>query len=92
MSVSLGITPDYGNDKPDGLRITGVRPGGPAEKAGLKGGDRIVRCGSKAIGTLDDYMETMSDFKPGDELEIVVIRDGKELKLKAKLGGAVRPQ
>jgi hypothetical protein len=92
MSVSLGITPDYGNDKPDGLRITAVRPGGPAEKAGLKGGDRIVRCGSKAIGTLDDYMETMSDFKPGDELEIVVIRGGKELKLKAKLGGAVRPQ
>ena len=42
MSVSLGITPDYGNDKPDGLRITAVRGGGPAEKAGLKGGDRIV--------------------------------------------------
>jgi Peptidase family M28/PDZ domain/PA domain len=92
MSVSLGITPDYGNEKPDGLRITGVRGGGPADKAGLKGGDRIVRCGSKAIGTLDDYMETMADYKPGDPLEIVVIRDGKELKLKATLGGAVRPQ
>ena len=92
MSVSLGITPDYGNEKPDGLRITAVRGGGPAEKAGLKGGDRIVRCGSKAIGTLDDYMETMADFKPGDQLEIVVVRDGKELKLTAILGGAVRPQ
>ncbi len=79
-------------EKPDGLRISAVRGGGPADKAGLKEGDRIVRCGSKAIGTIYDYMETMADFKPGDKLEIVVVRDGKEVKLTATLGGAVRPQ
>ena len=44
-SVSLGIMPDYAYEKKDGLRITGVRDGGPADKAGLKDGDRIVRCG-----------------------------------------------
>ena len=78
--------PDYGYEKKDGLRITGVRDGGPADKAGLKDGDRIVRCGSKAIGTIYDYMETMTQYKPGDQLEIVVVRDGKEVKLQGHPG------
>ncbi len=90
-SVSLGVMPDYGYEKKDGLRITGVRGGGPAEKAGLKDGDRIVRCGRKAVGTIYDYMEIMSGFKPGDQLEVVVMRDGKEVKLDVKLE-ARRPE
>jgi hypothetical protein len=88
-SVSLGIMPDYAYDKKDGLRITGVRDGGPADKAGLKDGDRIVRCGSKEVGTIYDYMESMTQFKPGDELDVVIVRDGKEIKLKVNL--AARP-
>jgi S1-C subfamily serine protease len=79
--------PDYAYEQKDGLKITGVREGGPAAKAGLKDGDRIVRCGSKAVGTIYDYMESMNQFKPGDKLEVVVIRDGKEVKLEATLGG-----
>ncbi len=86
-SASLGIMPDYAYEKKDGLRITGVRDGGPADKAGLKDGDRIVRCGSKAVGTIYDYMESMTQLKPGDKLDVVVIRDGKEVKLQATLGG-----
>ena len=62
-SVSLGVMPDYGYEKKDGLRITGVRGGGPADKAGLKDGDRIVRCGRKAVGTIYDYMEIMTQLQ-----------------------------
>ncbi len=90
-SVTLGVMPDYGYEKKDGLRITGVRGGGPADKAGLKDGDRIVRCGAKEVGTIYDYMEIMSGFKPGDQLEVVVMRDGKEVKLDVKLE-ARRPE
>jgi hypothetical protein len=86
-SASLGIMPDYAYEKKDGLRITGVRDGGPADKAGFKDGDRIVRCGSKQVGTIYDYMESMTQFKPGDQLEVVVVRDGKEVKLQVTLGG-----
>jgi hypothetical protein len=90
-SVSLGIMPDYGYEQKDGLKITGVRDGGPAAKAGLKDGDRIVRCGSKAVGTIYDYMEIMTGYKPGDLLEVVVVRDGKEVKLAVHLE-ARRPE
>jgi hypothetical protein len=84
-SVSMGIMPDYGYEQKDGLKITGVRDGGPAAKAGLKDGDRIVSCGSKAVGTIYDYMEIMKQYKPGDQLQVVVIRDGKEVKLDVSL-------
>jgi S1-C subfamily serine protease len=90
-SVTLGIMPDYAYENKDGLRITGVRDGGPADKAGLKDGDRIVRCGSKQVGTIYDYMEIMTAFQPGEELDVVVVRDGKEVELKVKLE-ARRPE
>ena len=86
-SASLGIMPDYAYEKKDGLRITGVATAGRADKAGLKDGDRIVRCGSKEVGTIYDYMESMTQFKPGDQLEVVVVRDGKEVKLQVTLAG-----
>jgi hypothetical protein len=84
-SVSMGIMPDYGYEQKDGLKITGVRDGGPAAKAGLKDGDRIVSCGSKAVSTIYDYMEIMKQYKPGDRLQVVVVRDGKEVKLDVSL-------
>ena len=86
-SVSLGIMLDYGYEEKDGLRITGVRDGGPAAKAGLKDGDRIVRCGEMKVGTIYEYMESMTHFEPGDKVDVVVVRDGKELKLTVTLAG-----
>ncbi len=86
-SVTLGVFPDYGYEVGDGFRITGVRNGGPADKAGLKDGDRIVRCGEKKVGTIYDYMESMKHFKLGDKLTVVVLRDGKEVTLKVTLAG-----
>ncbi len=87
-SVSLGVFPDYTYEAGDGLRITGVRNGGPADQAGLKDGDRIVRCGDNKVGTIQDYMETMTHFKPGEKLSVVVVRDGKEVTLNVTLAAS----
>jgi hypothetical protein len=88
MSVSLGVMPDYADESKNGLKITGVREGGPAAKAGLKGGDSITKIGGKAIATIYDYMESLKGFKPGDSVEVVVRRDGQDVKLRAELGGS----
>ena len=86
-SASLGIMPDYAYEKKDGLRITGVRDR-RARREGWTQGRRSHRCcGSKEVGTIYDYMESMTQFKPGDQLEVVVVRDGKEVKLQVTLGG-----
>ncbi len=80
--------PDYADEAKNGMKITGVRDGGPAAKAGLKGGDAIVKIGGKPISTIYDYMESMKRYKPGDKVEVVVKRDGQEVKLQVDLTGA----
>ena len=90
FGVSLGVMPDYADEAKNGLKITGVRDGGPAAKAGLKGGDAIVKVGGKPVSTIYDYMENMKRYKPGDKLEVVVKRDGQEVKLQVDLTGATR--
>ena len=85
-SVTMGSMPDY-EYTAGGMKLAGVRDDGPAAKAGLKAGDIIVSFGGKSIGTIQDYMESTHRFKPGDQVEVVVKRADKEIKLKVTLEG-----
>ena len=76
FKVSLGTIPDYGA-KVDGVRLTGVREGGAAAKAGLQKGDVIQRIGEREIHNLDDYMATFAVLEPGAKVEVAVLREGK---------------
>jgi PDZ domain/Peptidase family M28 len=89
-SAYLGTMPDYASDSKDGLRLAGVSPGGPAEKGGLKEGDVITRFGGKAVGTIYDFMESLGQHKPGEKVELVIKRDGKDLKVQVTLGSRPR--
>jgi hypothetical protein len=83
----LGSRPAYGAEpEGGGVKLDGVSEGSPAEKAGLKGGDVIVKFGGKDVKDIEGYMDAMSAHKPGDTVEIVVNRDGKATTLKATLG------
>jgi hypothetical protein len=81
----LGTIPDM-TPRDFGLRITGVREGSPAEKAGLRAGDVIVEFDGKEIPDLYAYAYALREKKPGDEVTIVVERDGQNVSLKAVLG------
>ena len=63
------------------MAIDGVSPDSPAEKAGLKRGDRILRLGETQVDNVYDLMDAMSDLKPGKAAAIVVERKEKKLKL-----------
>jgi S1-C subfamily serine protease len=73
---------------PAGLTLGEVNPGGPAAKAGLKKGDRIVMAGGKEMKSYDDLHSVLAGRKPGDDLELKVMRDGKEQAITVKLGEA----
>ena len=49
-------------------------------------GDVIIRLGDKKVGTIYDFMELLNAHRPGDEVDVAVKRDGKEVKLRVKLG------
>ncbi|HUN66643.1 MAG TPA: M28 family peptidase [Bacteroidota bacterium] len=86
VRVSLGVVPDMAEDV-TGVKITGTRPNSAAEKAGLKGGDIIVKFGGDVVSNIYDFTHDLGKYKPGDEVEIVVKRNGAEVTLKAKLEG-----
>lgn len=70
----FGSIPDMGASDGDGMRISGVSPGGPAEKAGLKGGDLIVEFGGHTVKNIYDYTDAISAYKPGDDVTVVLLR------------------
>lgn len=74
----IGIRPDYGDDQ-DGVLLSGVVDGGPADKAGLKEGDRIVDIGGKPVKDVQTYMSIMGGLKKGQPIELGILRDGKKL-------------
>ena len=81
LRVYLGTIPDYATED-QGVKLSGVRAGGPADKAGIKSGDIIVGLGGKKIANIYDYTYALDGVKVGEPVEIVVMRDGKEVKLK----------
>jgi len=83
----FGSIPDYSDSDPaGGVKLSGVRDGGPAANAGVRGGDVVVKFAGEAIDTLEDFTEAIARRKPGDAVEVVVKRDGKDLPLKVTLG------
>src|SRR5262249_53526005 len=69
-----------------GVKLDGVSEGSPAEKAGIKAGDIVIKLGGTEVKDLEGYMAALSTHKPGDEVEIVVKREGKEVTIKVTLG------
>ncbi len=80
--VRLGVRPDYTYMGGDGMRIDGATPGSAAEKAGFKEGDVIDDIDGVPVRSVNGYMSALVGKKPGNTLEVTVIRGGKKMKLK----------
>lgn len=80
LRAYLGTIPDYTTEG-TGVKLSGVRAEGPADKAGLKGGDVIVEFGGQKITNIYDYTYALDAVKIGEPIEVVVLREGKRVKL-----------
>ena len=80
----LGTLPDM-SSTPGGVRISGTGPGSPAEKAGLKAGDILIKIGEKEVKGLDDMQAALLVHKPGDVVAIVVKRGDSTVTVSATL-------
>ncbi len=74
LRAYLGTIPDYAVEV-QGVKLSGVRAGGPADKAGLKGGDVIVEFGGTKITSIYDYTYALDAVKIGQPVKVVVLRD-----------------
>ena len=81
LRAYLGTIPDYTTEV-TGVKLSGVRGGGPAEKAGLKGGDIIIEFAGQKIANIYDYTYALDAVKIGQPVDVVVLRDGQRVTLK----------
>jgi S1-C subfamily serine protease len=84
----LGIAVEQKKSEQPGVTLQGVRPEGPAEKAGLKKGDRIVTADGKEVKTFKDLAGALANHKAGDALVVKAVREGKEQSFNVTLGAA----
>lgn len=80
INTVVGIIPDYAWTG-DGMRITGVRSGSPAEKGGLLAGDIISQIGLTELKGIYDYVYFLQEARPGFKLLVIVRRGGENLIL-----------
>ncbi|MAD24023.1 MAG: peptidase M28 [Verrucomicrobiales bacterium] len=81
IRVYLGTIPDYASEDVKGVLLSGVRGGGPADKAGIKAGDIIVHFAGKEITNIYDYTYALDAVKVGKSVEMEVLRKGEKIKL-----------
>ena len=69
-----------------GVYITEVASDSPASQAGLQQGDIITKVGDIALDETHSYVNTLFTFKPGDQITLNVMRNGKDTQVQITLG------
>jgi len=85
FSASLGTIPSY-TARPPGVVLDGVRPDGPAARAGLQKGDRILKIGKVDVASVMEMVYILDDARPGQKTTITFERAGKMLTVPATFG------
>ena len=90
LGVSINdITPalkeDFEIEENQGVYIAGISPEGAAKKAGIKKGDVIVRANGRDITKSSELLEVIGSKRPGDKVDVLVMRDGKQKKFNVLL-------
>ena len=74
------------SDDGRGVFVVVVNKGGPADEAGLKVGDEIIKFGDVMVNTGHDIVNVVGDTTPGTMVDIVILRNGNELHVSIVVG------
>ena len=81
----FGSVPDF-VESVRGVRFADIRPGSPAEQAGIRRGDVLVQFDGKPVLTVHDFTFALREKNAGDVVKVVVLREGRELTAQVTLG------
>jgi Tol biopolymer transport system component len=81
LTAYLGTIPDYASEDVEGVKLSGVRAGGPADKAGVRGGDVIVELAGQKVTNIYDYTYALGGLKIGQKVTMVLMRNGERVSL-----------
>ncbi len=86
QDVTLDLAESFGMNHPRGALVAKVLPSSPAEDAGIRVGDVIVAFDGKAVGRSSALPPIVGSSKVGVKIPVDVIRSGKQIVVKVKLG------
>lgn len=88
--ITPALAAELGLPLNSGVYVAGVVQNGAAEDAGLEKGDIIINIDGRAVAKGSDLTEVVGQHRPGEQISVVVNRDGRnkkfDLTLKNKLG------
>jgi serine protease Do len=86
QEVSYDLAKSFGLDRSQGALITVVSPDSPAEKAGIKTGDIVLKVDKKTIKNSTELPFIVGRYRPNDKANLFVVRKGKKLNLAVTIG------
>ncbi len=92
QDVNQPLAESFGLDAPRGALVAQVEPGSPAEKAGLRSGDVILRVGQEPVERIADLPLLVGQARPGERVAIGYWRDGHEASTTVELANASDPR
>ncbi len=75
-----------------GVMITEIQPVSPAERAGLRRADIVIRVDNQLVRNVEDFQKILSEKKPGDNMEILLWREEKRMTVDVKISQRTVPQ
>jgi serine protease Do len=75
-----------------GAQITSVQAGQPGAQAGLRAGDVVLSIAGRQIQDAGDLTTTLARHQPGDQLDFVIWRDGRQATVRVRLGEFAQPE
>lgn len=86
QEVSYELANSFGLERSQGALITVVSPDSPADKAGVKTGDIVLKVDKKVIKNSTELPFIIGRYRPTDEAKLFVVRQGKKLSLTVEIG------
>ncbi|MEH6386929.1 MAG: DegQ family serine endoprotease [Pseudomonas profundi] len=86
QEVNKDLAESFGLRKPAGALVAQVMPEGPAEEGGLQAGDVILEFNGQEIILSSDLPHAVGRVRPGEQAELVIMRDKKRQTLEMTIG------
>jgi len=80
LTVTKEVATYYGLPTWSGVVLAGIARNGPADEAGLEEGDIIVQVDGTSVETMEQLQREIRKKRPGDTVELTVVRDGRRLE------------
>ncbi len=92
QGVTNDLAAGLGLEKAEGALVSGVTPGGAADKAGIKRGDVILSYQGRPVVDTNSFRNEIAATKPGTTIALKLLRDGRTSEVKATLAENVPPK